>query len=103
MSQKAVLFMTAGDNDEFIVTLEGVDLSVGGVDFFRIRMRRPSGALEKEGTDIGELADGKFKVLFDSPTDLEAGSKQPVDIKWSISGVVLTAKEHLFITVKEAI
>lgn len=101
MSQQATLEMTAGDNDEFVVTIEGVNLV--GADFFRIRMDRPSTPLEKDGIDIGELANGQFLIKFDSATDLVAGGNQPVDIKWSIASDVLTSKEHLFINVKEAI
>lgn len=101
MTQRATLEMTAGDNDSFIVTLTGINLV--GADFFRIRMRRPTDVLEKDGIDIGQLAQGQFLIMFNLPTDLVAGNMQAVDIKWSIGGVVLTSKEHLHINVKEAI
>lgn len=95
------LEMTAGDNDSFIVTLVRVDLS--SADFYRIRMDRPTTVLEKDGTDIGELAQGRFLISFDQPTDLVEGCAQRVDIKWSIGGIVLTSSNHLFIDVKAAI
>ena len=95
------LEMTAGDNDSFVVTLVGVDLSAA--DFYRIRMDRPTTVLEKDGLDIGELATGRFLVNFDSSTDLVEGCGQRVDIKWSIGGTVLTSANHLVINVKAAI
>ena len=95
------LEMTEGDNDSFVVTLKQVDLSAA--DFYRIRMDRPTTVLEKDGTDIGELANGRFLINFDQSTDLVAGCNQRVDIKWSIGGVVLTSANHLFIDVKAAI
>lgn len=96
-----VLEMTAGDNDSFVVTLVRVDLSAA--DYYRIRMDRPTTVLEKDGTDIGELANGRFLITFDQPTDLVAGCGQRVDIKWSIGGIVLTSATHLLIDVKAAI
>ena len=95
------LEMTEGDNDSFIVTLVRVDLTAA--DFYRIRMDRPTTVLEKDGTDIGELANGRFLVNFDQPTDLVEGCGQRVDIKWSIGGVVLTSTNNLVINVKAAI
>ncbi|MCG8433506.1 MAG: hypothetical protein MJA83_05700 [Gammaproteobacteria bacterium] len=100
MSQQSTLKMTAGDNDQFIVTLKGVDLSAA--DFFRIRMERPTTVLEKDGTAV-DLANGRFLILFDSASDLVEGKGQAVDVKWSIGGVVLTSKERFFIDVKKAI
>ncbi len=99
-TESPTLQMTAGDNDEFIVTLVGIDLTTA--DFYRIRMNRPSTVLQKEGIAV-DLAQGQFLIKFDSATDLETGNMQAVDIKWSIGGDVLTAKEVLFIDVKAAV
>ena len=95
------LEMTAGDNDSFLVTLVRVDLSAA--DYYRIRMDRPTTVLEKDGTDIGELANGQFLINFDQPDDLVEGCAQRVDVKWSIGGIVLTSRNHLLINVKAAI
>lgn len=100
-TQQPTLEMTAGDNDEFVVTLRGINLV--GADFYRIRMDRPGTVLEKDGTDIGELANGRFLIKFDQADDLETGKKQRVDVKWSIAGDVLTSRNHLLINVKAAI
>ena len=100
-TNEPTLEMTEGDNDSFIVTLVRVDLS--SADFYRIRMDRPTTVLEKDGTDIGELANGRFLINFDQATDLVAGCSQRVDIKWSIGGLVLTSRNHLLINVKAAI
>lgn len=93
--------MTEGDNDSFVVTLVRVDLSAA--DYYRIRMERPTTVLEKDGIDIGELANGQFLINFDQADDLVAGGNQRVDIKWSIGGIVLTSANHLLINVKAAI
>lgn len=100
-TQQPALEMTAGDNDGFTVTLRGVNLV--GADFYRIRMDRPSGVLERDGVDTGELAQGRFLIQFDQADDLVPGSKQRVDVKWSIGGTVLTSRGHLLINVKPGI
>jgi len=100
--QRPSLEMTAGDDDSFVVTIRGVNLSAA--DFFRIVLDRPNGRLPKEGIDIGQLSNGRFLIKFSSAAnDLVEGQRQRVDVRWSIGGDVLTSRNHFVINVKAAL